>query len=155
MGSCHWVGYILFQTRIFGLRKDNLRWLMAQRSYSSKNCWKPSCLFWKASEQPVHCSCYKAKLFQERFEEHNKAFKEKISIPLNICGIFWTKRPHPSDLILLLTYCCQIPLHTFGGLVKSRPPQVRAVLAAKGPAQQQAAGLNVMAEYYGELWLSI
>ena len=91
-------------------------------------------------------------MVQEWFEEHNNEF-EVLTWPsnspdLNPIEHLWDvldkqvrsmeAPPHNLENLkdLLLTYWCQIPQHSFRGLVESMPHRVRAVLAAKlGPTQ--------------------
>ena len=99
---------------------------------------------------------------QEWFEEHNEF--ELLTWPpnspdFNSIKYLWDvldkqvrsmeAPPHNLQDIkdLLLTSWCQIPQHTFRGLVESMPHQVWAVLAAKGVLTQYinlAGGHNIM-----------
>lgn len=48
----------------------------------------------------------------------------------------------------MLTSCCEIPQHTFTGLMESMPQWLRVVLVAQqGATQYWAGGFNVMAEW--------
>ena len=102
--------------------------------------------------QQDNAPCHKAKMVQEWFEEHNNEFEVLTWPPnspdLNPIEHLWdvlnkqvrSKEALPRNLQdlkdLLLTSWCQIPQHTFRGLVESMPRRVRAVLAAKGGPTQ-------------------
>ena len=102
--------------------------------------------------QQDNAPCHKAKMVQEWFEEHNNEFEVLTWPPnspdLNPIEHLWdvlnkqvrSMEAPPRNLQdlkdLLLTSWCQIPQHTFRGLVESMPRRVRAVLAAKGGPTQ-------------------
>ena len=115
------------------------------------------CGFFQQDNTP----CKKTNMFQEWFEEHNNKFEVLTWPPnspdLNPIEHLWdvldkqiqSMEAPPCNIQdlkdLLLTSWCQIPQHTFRGLVESMPQRVRAVLAAKGgPAQYLAGGQYVM-----------
>ncbi|KAK3525097.1 hypothetical protein QTP86_015271 [Hemibagrus guttatus] len=102
--------------------------------------------------QQDNAPCYKAKMAQEWFDEHNSQF-EVLNWPpnspdLNPIQHLWDvldkqvrsmkAPPHNLQDIndLLLISWCQIPQHTFRDLVEPMPRQVKAVLAAKGGPTQ-------------------
>ncbi|KAE8297395.1 Transposable element Tcb1 transposase Transposable element Barney transposase [Larimichthys crocea] len=95
--------------------------------------------------QQENAPYHKAKVVQEWFEEHNNEFEVLTWPPnspdLNPMGDLWdaldkqvrSMEAPPQDLKdLLQTSWCQIPQHTFRGLVESMPQRVSAVLAAEG-----------------------
>lgn len=102
--------------------------------------------------QQDNAPCHKAKMVQEWFEEHNNEFKVLTWPPnspdLNPIEHLWdvldkqvrSMEAPPRNLQdlkdLLLTSWCQIPQHTFRGLVESMPRRLRAVLVAKGGPTQ-------------------
>uniref|UniRef100_A0A8P4G4M8 Transposable element Tcb1 transposase n=1 Tax=Dicentrarchus labrax TaxID=13489 RepID=A0A8P4G4M8_DICLA len=102
--------------------------------------------------QQDNAPCHKAEMVQEWFEEHNNDFRVLTWPPnspdLNPVEHLWDaldkqvrsmeSPPHNlQDLKdLLQTSWCQIPQHTFRGLVESMPQRVRAVLAANGEPTQ-------------------
>uniref|UniRef100_A0A8P4K6M0 Transposable element Tc1 transposase n=1 Tax=Dicentrarchus labrax TaxID=13489 RepID=A0A8P4K6M0_DICLA len=102
--------------------------------------------------QQDNVPCHKAKMVQEWFVEHNNEFKVLTWPPdspdLNPMEHLWdvldkqvrSMEAPPNNLQdlkdLLLTSWCQIPQHTFRGLVESMPQRVTAVLAANGEPTQ-------------------
>ncbi|KAK3560207.1 hypothetical protein QTP86_000776, partial [Hemibagrus guttatus] len=91
--------------------------------------------------------CHKAEMVQEWFDDHNNQFEVLTPPPnspdLNPIQLLWdvldkqvrSMQAPPYNLQdlkdLLLSSWCQIPQHTFRGLVESIPQRVRAVSAAK------------------------
>ncbi|MCI4382560.1 hypothetical protein PGIGA_G00016250 [Pangasianodon gigas] len=102
--------------------------------------------------QQDNVPCHTAKIVQEWFEERDKEFKVLIWPPnspdLNLIKHLWdvldkqvrSMKAPPHNLQdlkgLLLTSWCQIPQHTFRGLVESMLRRVRAVLVAQGGPTQ-------------------
>ena len=98
--------------------------------------------------QQDNAPCHKAKMVQDWFEEHSSEFEVLTWPPdspdLNPIEHLWdvldeqvrSVEAPPRNLQelkeLLLTSWCQIPQHTFRGLVESMPQRVMAVLAAEG-----------------------
>uniref|UniRef100_A0AAY5L9N5 Tc1-like transposase DDE domain-containing protein n=1 Tax=Esox lucius TaxID=8010 RepID=A0AAY5L9N5_ESOLU len=96
--------------------------------------------------------CHKAKIVLGWFEEHNNEFKVSTWPPnspdLNPIEHLWdvldkqvrSMETPPHNLLdlkdLLLTSWCQIPQHTFRGLVEPMPRQVKGVFAVKGGPTQ-------------------
>ena len=110
--------------------------------------FRDGCGFFQQDNAP----CHKAKMVQESFEEPNNEFEVLAwppnSLDLNPVEHLWdvldkqvqSMEAPPRNLQdlndLLWTSWCQIPEQTLRGLVESMPPQVRAVLAAKGGPTQ-------------------
>lgn len=94
--------------------------------------------------QQYNASCNIAKIYQERFEKHDKELKNWIGLKIpqtsprsSICGMCCTcpiyKSPtsHLINLKDFLMSWCQTPQPTYRGLVESMPHQIRAVLVAQ------------------------
>lgn len=102
--------------------------------------------------------CHTTTIVQKWFEEHNSSMcwlglQTHISIQMSMCRMYWRNksdqwRAHLTTYRtedLLLTSWCQIPRHTFRGLVESMSDGSKLYW---WPTQYSAGGYNVMADRY-------